>query len=71
MKKIVLALDGARGIHRIGPRSRHGAPRLFQGLMPMPVAPSWTGFAILGGAGGGLWAGDQHTQTTVGAILRD
>ncbi len=35
---------------------------------PMPVAPSWTGFYIFGGGGGGLWAGDQHTQTTVGAI---
>ena len=35
-----------------------------------PPAPvwSWTGFYIFGGAGGGLWAGDQHTQTTVGGL---
>jgi outer membrane immunogenic protein len=35
-----------------------------------PPAPvwSWTGFYIFGGGGGGLWAGDQHTQTTVGGI---
>src|ERR1700760_2641906 len=33
---------------------------------PPPPAPvySWTGFYIFGGAGGGLWAGDQHTQVT-------
>jgi outer membrane immunogenic protein len=31
-----------------------------------PPAPvwSWTGFYIFGGAGGGLWASDQHTQLT-------
>jgi outer membrane immunogenic protein len=31
-----------------------------------PPAPvwSWTGFYIFGGAGGGLWAADQHTQVT-------
>src|SRR5262249_38848129 len=30
---------------------------------PAPVY-SWTGFYIFGGAGGGLWAADQHVQTT-------
>src|SRR5581483_6204288 len=26
--------------------------------------PSWTGFYIFGGGGGGLWAADQHVQVT-------
>src|SRR5882757_4016428 len=36
---------------------------------PAPVmAPSWTGFYIFGGAGGGLWAADQSVQTTGAAV---
>jgi outer membrane immunogenic protein len=38
---------------------------------PAPVmAPSWTGFYIFGGGGGGLWAADTYTSTTAtGAAL--
>jgi outer membrane immunogenic protein len=28
----------------------------------MPAAPSWTGFYIFGGAGGGIWDADSHTN---------
>jgi len=35
---------------------------------PMAVAPSWTGFYIFGGAGGGLWAADTYTQVTATAF---
>jgi outer membrane immunogenic protein len=40
---------------------------------PMPVAPSWTGFYIFGGGGGGLWAADSNVQTFPGgaALSRD
>jgi outer membrane immunogenic protein len=40
------------------------APRYSKAPAPMPVAPSWTGFYIFGGAGGGLWAADTTTQVT-------
>jgi outer membrane immunogenic protein len=35
--------------------------RTYTKAPPPIVAPSWTGFYIFGGGGGGLWAGDQHT----------
>jgi outer membrane immunogenic protein len=31
---------------------------------PVAYAPSWTGFYIFGGAGGGLWAADSNVQST-------
>jgi len=31
---------------------------------PMMAAPSWTGFYIFGGAGGGLWAADSGVEST-------
>ena len=44
------------------------APRYTKAPMPMPVAPSWTGFYIFGGGGGGLWAADQHIQSNPGGV---
>ena len=55
MKKFVLALTalaaftGSAMAADMAPRAYTKAP------MTMPVAPSWTGFYIFGGAGGGLW----------------
>jgi outer membrane immunogenic protein len=43
-------------------------PRTYAKAAPVIVAPNWTGFYIFGGAGGGLWNADQHTQTTVGGV---
>jgi outer membrane immunogenic protein len=34
------------------------------------VAPSWTGFYIFGGAGGGLWAADSNVEDTDVAFTR-
>jgi outer membrane immunogenic protein len=68
MKKFALAVaaiaafTGSAMAADMAPHTYAKAP------MAMPMAPSWTGFYIFGGAGGGLWAGDQHTQTTVGGI---
>jgi outer membrane immunogenic protein len=39
------------------------APRYSKAPMAMPVAPSWTGFYIFGGIGGGLWDSAGHVQT--------
>ncbi len=67
MKKIVLTL-AALAAFTGSAMAADMAPRYTKAPMPMPVAPSWTGFYIFGGAGGGLWASDEHTQTTAGAL---
>jgi outer membrane immunogenic protein len=64
MKKIGLALvavaafTGSAVAADMGPRAYSKAPA------PMMAAPSWTGFYLFGGAGGGLWAADTTTQST-------
>ena len=66
MKKLVIALTalaaftGSALAADLAPRPYAKAP------MPMPVAPSWTGFYIFGGAGGGIWDADSNArfQTT-------
>jgi outer membrane immunogenic protein len=68
MKKLVLALTalaaftGSAMAADLAPRPYTKAP------MPMPVAPSWTGFYIFGGAGGGLWAADSNVTTFPGLV---
>ena len=63
MKKLVLALTalaaftGSAMAADLAPRPYTKAP------MPMPVAPSWTGFYIFGGAGGGIWDADSYSVT--------
>jgi outer membrane immunogenic protein len=63
MKKLLLALSavaaltGSAYAADLGPRTYTKAP-------PLPVAPSWTGFYVFGGGGGGLWSADQFVQTT-------
>jgi outer membrane immunogenic protein len=70
MKKLLLALTavaaftGSAMAADLAPRPYAKAP------MPMPVAPSWTGFYIFGGVGGGLWDADTRIVTTgVGTCL--
>jgi outer membrane immunogenic protein len=73
MKKLVIALTalaaftGSALAADMAPRTYSKAP------MPMPVAPSWTGFYIFGGLGGGLWAADSNVVTYPGlvAVTRD
>src|SRR3954447_6605260 len=61
MKKLLLAsvallaLTGAASAADLAARPYAKAPM-------MPVAPSWTGFYIFGGAGGGIWDADSHTN---------
>ena len=60
MKKLLLAsvallaLTGAASAADLAARPYTKAPM-------MPVAPSWTGFYIFGGAGGGIWDADSHS----------
>ena len=61
MKKFLLAsvalvaLTGAASAADLAARPYTKAP------MMAPVAPSWTGFYIFGGAGGGIWDADEHS----------
>jgi outer membrane immunogenic protein len=68
MKKLVLALatfaafTGSALAADMAPHAYSKAP------MPMPVVPSWTGFYIFGGVGGGIWdADDYHYNNVTGA----
>ena len=67
MKKLLLALTAVAAFS--GSALAADLPARAYTKAPPPImAPSWTGFYIFGGAGGGLWAADQHTQTTVGGL---
>jgi outer membrane immunogenic protein len=57
----VAALSGSAFAADLSPRTYTKAP-------PPVVAPSWTGFYIFGGVGGGIWDSDSHTQTNPGGI---
>src|SRR5215471_17404323 len=67
MKKILLALSvvaaftGSASAADLAARPYTKAP-------VMPLAPSWTGFYIFGGAGGGIWDADSHTN--VGGVAQ-
>ncbi len=66
MKKLVLALTAVAAF--TGSAMAADMAPHYKAPMPMPVAPSWTGFYIFGGGGGGLWAADQHIQSNPGAL---
>jgi outer membrane immunogenic protein len=70
MKKLLLALAatvvfaGSASAADLAARPYTKAPP------PAPLAPSWTGFYIFGGAGGGLWnANTSVVQTSTGACI--
>ncbi|WP_315719955.1 MULTISPECIES: porin family protein [unclassified Bradyrhizobium] len=70
MKKLLLAatavvaMTGAASAADLAARPYAKAP------MAAPVAPSWTGFYIFGGGGGGLWNADTNiVSTATGAAL--
>src|ERR1700744_5569809 len=63
MKKLLLALSAVAAMTGSA-YAADLAPRTYTKAPPPVVAPSWTGFYIFGGGGGGLWASDHHTQIT-------
>jgi|SRR5579883_581991 outer membrane immunogenic protein len=67
MKKLLLALSAVAAMTGSA-YAADLAPRTYTKAPPPVVAPSWTGFYVFGGGGGGLWSADQHVQTTVGSI---
>jgi outer membrane immunogenic protein len=62
MKKLVLALAATVAFAGSTMAADLGVRPLK--APPVAMALSWTGFYIFGGAGGGLWAADQHVQET-------
>jgi outer membrane immunogenic protein len=52
----LVAMTGAASAADLAARPYTKAP------VVAPVAPSWTGFYIFGGAGGGIWDADAHTN---------
>jgi len=69
MKKLVLALT-ALAAFTGSATAADLAARPYTKAPMMAPAPSWTGFYIFGGAGGGLWNADSNVQSTgvVGAL---
>ena len=63
MKKILLALTAVAAMTGAASAADLAAKPYVKAPVPAPVA-NWTGFYIFGGGGGGLWAADQHVQTT-------
>jgi outer membrane immunogenic protein len=73
MKKLVLALTAVAAFTGSAVAADLPARTYTKAPMPMPVAPSWTGFYIFGGAGGGIWDADSNAQSNPGgvALTRD
>jgi outer membrane immunogenic protein len=62
MKKLLLALTAAAAFSGSALAADMPARSYTKAPAPM-MAPSWTGFYIFGGAGGGLWDADSHALT--------
>jgi outer membrane immunogenic protein len=62
MKKLLLALSAVAAL--TGSANAADLARAYTKAPPPPPAYSWTGFYVFGGGGGGLWAADQHIQST-------
>jgi outer membrane immunogenic protein len=62
MKKILLALTAVAAF--TGTAFAADLPARTYTKAPPPMAPSWTGFYIFGGGGGGIWDADTSTRVT-------
>jgi outer membrane immunogenic protein len=63
MKKFVLALT-ALAAFTGSALAADMAPRTYTKAPAPVVVPSWTGFYVFGGGGGGMWTADTTTQVT-------
>jgi outer membrane immunogenic protein len=63
MKKFLLALTALAAMTGAASAADLAARPYVKAPMA-PIAPSWTGFYIFGGAGGGLWDADSNVQST-------
>jgi outer membrane immunogenic protein len=65
MKKLVLALSAVVAFTGSAVAADLAARPYAKAPMAMPMAPSWTGFYIFGGVGGGVWDANTFTRATV------
>jgi len=65
MKKILLALTAVAAMTGTASAADLAARPYTKAPAPIAVAPSWTGFYIFGGGGGGVWDADTGVQSTV------
>jgi len=72
MKKLMLALTAVAAFTGSA-MAADMAPRAYSKAPPPPVAvaPSWTGFYVFGGFGGGLWAADSNVISYPGLVGYD
>src|SRR5882762_6336307 len=68
MKKLLLALFAASAFAGSASAADLAARPYTKAPAPMVVAPSWTGFYIFGGGGGGLWDADTFTRVTATGV---
>ena len=68
MKKLVLALTAVAAFTGSASAADLAARPYTKAPPPMAVAPSWTGFYIFGGGGGGLWDADTYTRVTATGV---
>ncbi len=66
MKKLLLALSAVVAIAGSA-NAADLAARPYTKAPPAPVAPSWTGFYLFGGGGGGIWSANTSVLDSTGA----
>lgn len=64
MKKILLALTALAALSGSASAADLAARPYTKAPEPVAPAPTWTGFYIFGGGGGGLWSADTYTRST-------
>jgi outer membrane immunogenic protein len=66
MKKFVLTLTALAGLTGSALAADMAPAPAYSKVAPPVVAPSWTGFYIFGGGGGGIWDANNTTLTNPG-----
>lgn len=70
MKKLLLAVTAMAAMTGTASAADLAARPYTKAPIAAPLAPSWTGFYIFGGGGGGLWNADTTINSTAtGAAL--
>ena len=68
MKKVLLALTALAAFTGSASAADLGARPYTKAPAPVVMAPSWTGFYIFGGGGGGLWSANGGVDATATGI---
>jgi outer membrane immunogenic protein len=69
MKKLVLALTALAAFSGSALAADLPARTYSKAPIVVPPAPSWTGFYIFGGGGGGLWTADNSTVSSTTGLV--